>query len=111
MRKIILLLLTFSTFKVSAQVSDSMVIHSLLGKKISDAPAVLDSLHVWYYFHIVPKEPATGKRILSCANSAGNAKVYKVILSSEREGIKLLRGADGINVGMYSTDMEFKLKK
>ncbi len=78
---LIVMALLISLTNCVAQVTDSHIIHALLGKNVLATNKTLDSLGIWYHLHMYKLDKTEdAKKIYSISDSKGCVKVYSLKL-------------------------------
>lgn len=132
MRSLIFLIIMLAVaLSATAQktVRDIDIVNALLGKSYYKMNATLDSLGVWYAFHILRSDVKgfQADKVYSIANSQGSVKVYIIEMNDEKrirevminfrhdsreqvEDAKAMPPPDSYKNGYYSTDMVYRWK-
>lgn len=125
MKTIAILFSLLLSATVFSQVTDDIIVNSLLGKKYFEVNAKLDSLDVWYHAHY-PEKIKENIKVYSIADGDGTVKLFTLKLDDgiideivinyrhdDREQVEdasSVKSQTGFHVGKYSTDMVFTLK-
>ena len=129
---IILATILGSKLEAKCQVTDNIIVKSLLDKNVYDANRVLDSLSVWYHQHVLDnpnpqKHLDIRSKVYSISDSKGSVKVYflkwnenkiidEVVINFRHDSKEQVEdagnmiGSSDYHVGYYSTDIVYKSK-
>ena len=129
-----MVLMTYSLL-TWAQVTDNEIVKSALGRAYPQLHKSLDSLGVWYAFHVDNDQSKSqrgvvdAKKVYSISDGNGSTKVWVFVLNKttnvvdeivvnyrhdsrqQVEDSRRLRDFTDFHVGLYSTDYVFRRRK
>ena len=130
----VIILMGFS-FCTTAQITDNDIVKASLGRSYPQLHKSLDSLGVWYAFHVDNDQGKSqrgvvdAKKVYSISDGKESTKVWVFVLNKttnvvdeivinyrhdsrqQVEDARRLRDFTDFHVGLYSTDYVFKRKK
>lgn len=125
MKVLVIFFLLFLSSNMFAQVTDTDIVNSILGKQYYEVNPKLDSLGVWYHAHY-PDKIKSYLKVYSIADEDGTVKLFTLNLEEnviteivinyrhdnkeQIEDLVKIKSQTSFHVGKYSTDMVFHLK-
>jgi hypothetical protein len=125
MRTIVFVFLFYFTGNTFAQVTDTDIVNSLLGKQYYEVNPNLDTLGIWYHAHY-PENIKSYVKVYSIADGDGTVKLFtlkldenvieEIIINYQHDSREQIEDFTKItsqtshHVEKYSTDMLFKVE-